>query len=209
MNRLTSSIILSAMCMPLVAWAQTPATAPAATSSVGSPAKIAWLNLEQAIFSCEEGKKEFGEVQKFVDKKNSELEALRKETDTLKNQLSVQGSKLTDEARADLEEQIETKDTTLQRFQQDTQKDIDARRVRATNYIGRRMLPVIEKLAKERGLNAVMYINPSRDAWVDPSLIITEEIIKAYNQAYPPGTAKAPATTPAPAPAPTAPPKKP
>ena len=202
MKRLISSIFLAAMCMPVVAWSQTPAT---------NPAKIAWINLEQAIFSCEEGKREFGEVQKYVEKKNSELEALRKETDALKNQLSVQGSKLTDEARADLEEQIETKDTTLQRFQQDTQKDIDARRVKATNYIGRRMLPVIEKLAKERGLNAILYINPSRDAWVDPPLIITEDIIKAYNQAYPPGAAKAPAAAPTPAPATpqAAPPKKP
>jgi hypothetical protein len=56
------------------------------------------------------------------------------------------------------------------------------------------MLPVIEKLAKEKGLSAVVYINPSRDAYVDPSLVITEEVIKAYNTAYP---AKAPAAAPA------------
>ncbi len=136
-------------------------------------------------------------MQKFVDKKNSELEALRKETETLRNQLQVQGSKLTDEARADLEEQIEAKDTQLQRFQQDTQKEIDGRRVRATNYIGRKMLPVIEKLSKEKGLSAVVYINPSRDAWIDPSLIITEEVVRGYNQAYPAGAAK-PAAAPAP-----------
>ena len=105
MNRLMTNIVLAAMCMPLLAVAQTPAAAPsaqAATPAVIGTAKLAWLNLEQAIFSCDEGKREFAEVQKFVDKKNSELEAIRKETDTLKSQLSVQGSKLTDEARADL-----------------------------------------------------------------------------------------------------------
>jgi hypothetical protein len=64
--------------------------------------------------------------------------------------------------------------------------------------IGRRMLPVIEKISKEKGLHAVVYINPSRDAWVDPSLIITEEVVKGYNQAYP-VTASKPATTAAPA----------
>lgn len=165
----------------------------AAAPAVIGPAKVAWLNLEQAILTCDDGKREFGGVQQYVDKKNQELEQLRKESETLKNQLSVQGAKLTDEARADLEEQIEAKDTYLQRFQQDTQKDIEGRRTRVVNSIGRKMLPVIERIAKEKGLSAVLYINPTRDAFVDPSLIITEEVIRGYNLAYPAGAAKAPA----------------
>ena len=206
MNRLIVTALLTLICFPALAAAQTPATppaqapaasAPAAAVNVG-PAKLVWLNLEQAIFSCDEGKQQFGEVQKFVDKKNSELEALRKEAEALRNQLSVQGAKLTDEARADLEEQLESKDTALQRFQQDTQKEIDGRRVRATNFIGRKMLPVIEKIAKEKGVSAVVYINPQRDAWIDPSLIITEEVIRGYNQAHPVTGAK-PAAVPVPA----------
>src|SRR5262245_61908687 len=173
-----------------------PAQKPPATPAVIGPAKVAWLNLEQAIFTCDEGKQVFGEASKFVEKKNAELEAMRKESETLKNQLQVQGAKLTDEARADLEEQIETKDTILQRFTQDTQKEIEARRNRATNFIGRKMLPVIEKLSKEKGLSAVVYINPTRDAYVDPSLIITEEVIKAYNAAYPAAAAAPPPAPP-------------
>jgi Skp family chaperone for outer membrane proteins len=187
-RRLILSITALVFLLPMMSMAQ----APAATGGT----KIAWLNLEQAIFGSEDGKKDFGEVQKFVDKKNTELEALKKELETLKNQLSVQGAKLTDEARGDLEDQIEAKDTILQRFQQDTQKEIDARRVKTTNAIGRKMLPVIEKLAKEKGLNAVVYINPSRDAYVDPALVITEDVVKAYNAAYP-GTAAKPAVAPA------------
>jgi Skp family chaperone for outer membrane proteins len=198
MKRLILILLSAVILVPALAMAQAPAApaaAPAAPVNIG-PAKIAWLNLEQAIFNCDDGKREFSQVQQFVDKKNAELEALRKETETLRSQLQVQGSKLTDEARADLEEQIESKDTLLQRFQQDTQKEIDGRRVRVTNLIGRKMLPVIEKLSKEKGLSAVVYINPQRDAWIDPSLIITEEVVRGYNQAYPVGAAK-----PAPAPA--------
>ena len=189
MSRLILRVLFAAFCMPLLGIAQTAAQA---------PAKLAWINLEQAIFSCDEGKKEFAEVQKFVDAKNTELENLRKEAESLRNQLNVQGSKLTDEARSDLENQIDAKDTNLQRFQQDTQKEIDNRRVRATNYIGKRLLPVVEKVAKEKGLSAVLYFSSSRDAWVDPSLNITEEIVKAYNQTYPISASKAPAaSTPA------------
>jgi outer membrane protein len=132
-----------------------------------------------------------------VEAKNTENNNLRKELDTLRNQLEVQGAKLTDEARIELEEQIESKDTGLQRFQQDTQKDIENRRLKMTNYLARRMQPVIEKLAKEKGLSAVLIFNSSRDAYVDPSLNLTEEIVKAYNQAYGSGTkAAAPAAAP-------------
>jgi outer membrane protein len=161
------------------------ATAAPATPAVIGPAKVAWIDLEGAIMSTEEGKREFGEIQKFVDKKNQELQGLNKELETLKTQLNVQGPKLTDEARDDLQGQIEAKETLLQRFQQDTQKDIENRRVRTTNFIGRRMLPVVEKVSKEKGLSAVQYLNPSRDAWVDPGLIITGEVISAYNAAHP------------------------
>ncbi len=190
------SVLAAALSLPMLALAQAPAAPTTAPAAIG-PAKIAWINLEMAIFNSDEGKKEFGLVQKFVDDKNAQLEAMKKEVDTLKNQLQIQGQKLTDEARADLEEQIEAKDTALQRFQQDTQKEIDARRVKTTNYIGRKMLPVIEKLAKEKGLTAISNITQA-DLYLDPSLILTDELIKAYNAANP-GGAKPPAAAPAPA----------
>ena len=145
--------------------AASPEPPAAPTPAVIGPAKIAWLHLEQAIVTCDEGKQEFGEVRKIRREKECGTGGpCAKRSETLKNQLEVQGAKLTDEARADLEEQIETKDTILQRFRQDTQKEIDGRRNRSTNFIGRRMLPVIEKLSKEKGLSAVVYINPTRDA---------------------------------------------
>jgi outer membrane protein len=194
------STIIAVLSVPAIVCAQAAAAPPAqpapaqpAVPAVIGPAKLAWLNLEQAILTCEDGKREFGGVQQYVDKKNQELEQLRKESETLKNQLNVQGAKLTDEAREDLQMQIEGKDTNLQRFQQDTQKDIENRRTKVVNSIGRKMLPVIERIAKEKGLSAVLYINPTRDAYIDPSIIITDEVIKAYNQAYPVGAAKAPA----------------
>ena len=193
MSRTFIALLLGVMLMPLSGIAQ---TAPAATQQASAapatigPAKIAWLNLEEVIYTCEEGKREFTEIQSYMEKKQTEMDTMRKELENLRNQLSVQGSKLTDEAQADLEAKIDSKNTEIERFQTDTQKDLDNRRTRATNYVGRRMLSVVEKIAKEKGLSAVLYISSSRDAWIDTSLIITEEVVKAYNQAYPVSAAK-------------------
>jgi Skp family chaperone for outer membrane proteins len=192
MNRISTGLILAILCVLLLGVTQYSSAAPQQSSPAAGigAAKIAWINLEQVIYTCAEGKKEFLDVQQFVEKKNAELEALRKESEALKNQLSVQGSKLTDEARADLEDQIDARDTALQRFQQDTQKEIDKRREKVTTYVGKRLIPVIEKVAKEKGLTAVLALNGQRDAYVDASFIITEDIIKAYDQAYPVAAAK-------------------
>ena len=134
------------------------------------------------------------EIQKFVEAKTAEMDEMRKEFESLKNQLSVQGSKLTDEARADLEYQITTKETQIQRFQQDTQGEINNRRDRATSYIIKRLQFVIDKVAREKGFAAVMVLRQDRDAWIDPSLDITEEMVKAYNAEYPVTAAKEPLT---------------
>lgn len=199
MSRLMLSILLAAIWMPFFGMAQTASQPPAAPApAVIGAAKIAWMNLEQAVLTSDEGKTMVSDIQKWVDSKNTENDNLRKEMETLRNQLSVQGAKLTDEARAELEDQIEAKDTVLQRFQQDTQKDIENRRVKMTSYLARRMQPVIEKVAKEKGLNAILIFNSARDAYVDPALNLTEEIIKAYNQTYGAGGAPKPAATPAP-----------
>ena len=188
MSRILVAFLLGALLMPLSGIAQ---TAPAATQQAAAasatigPVKLAWLNLEEVIYTCEEGRREFTEIQSYMQKKQTEMDAMRKELENLKNQLSVQSSKLTDEAQAELEAKIDSKNTEIERFQADTQKDLDSRRAKATNYVGKRMLTVLEKIVKEKGLNAVLYINSARDAYIEPSLIITGDVVKAYNQAYP------------------------
>jgi outer membrane protein len=206
MSRLILSVLFAAIWMQAFGMAQTASqTAATPAPAVIGAAKIAWMNLEQAVLTSDEGKSMVADIQKWVDSKNVENDNLRKDMETLRNQLSVQGSKLTDEARSELEDQIEAKDTALQRFQQDTQKEIENRRVKMTNYLAKRMQPVIEKVAKEKGLSAILIFNSSRDAWVDPSLNLSEEIIKAYNQTYGAGGSKptaAPAAKPPATPAP-------
>jgi outer membrane protein len=170
--------------------AATPAPAQAAAPAVIVPAKIAFVNIQQAIAVCDEGKRESAVLQQYVDAKSAELQKLQKELEALKTTLEVQGSKLNDDARADLADQIETKDTNLTRFQQDTQKDIDNRRQKLQNAIARKMLTVMEKVAKEKGANVIQFLDVAQIfGYVDPSLVVTEDVVKAYNQAFPAATA--------------------
>jgi outer membrane protein len=173
--------------IPATAQAQPAATAPA------EPIRMAWINLDQAIFNVDEGKREFGRGQKYADQENVKIQDMQKGIESIASQLKDHGDKLTDDARAAIERQLEKRRIELQRFSQDTQKDIEYVRAHTSKRIKRKMLPVIEKISKERGYNAVLILNPSRDLYVDPTLIITYDVIRSYNQMYP-GAAAKPAT---------------
>jgi Skp family chaperone for outer membrane proteins len=179
--------------------AQAPAAqAPAAPApAVIGTAKVAWVDLEQVIIRCEEGKRELAALQQLVDKRTGELRSKQQEAQLLSDQLRIQGDKLKPEVREDLQVQIEAKNIELQRFQEDSQKEVDNRRGRITNSMAKKVIPVVEKLAKEKGLSFVMYLNPSITPWVDPALIITDEVVTAYNAVHPVAAApEAPAKKP-------------
>ncbi len=190
------------VCPVAILQAQAPATPAPAGQAAQQPAvigaaKVAWIDLEQVIIQCEEGKRELAALQQLVDKRTGELRSLQQEAQLLADQLRIQGDKLKPEVREDLQAQIDSKNLELQRFQEDSQKEVDNRRNRITNAMARKVIPIVEKIAKEKGLSFVMYLNPSITPWVDPSIIITDEVVAAYNAAHPVAAAQpAPAKKP-------------
>lgn len=161
-----------------------PVVQPAAPAVIG-PAKIAFVNIQVAVATCEEGKKEEATLQQYIDAQSKVLQDKQKALEAMRNQFDIQGSKLSDEARQDLADAIDAKDTEIQRFQQDTQADINKRRQKYQTAIARKMLTVIAKLAKDKGLSAVHFMDQNRDGYIDPSLDISDEVIKSYNQVFP------------------------
>jgi len=199
MSRKPIIVLASLMVLPLWSAAQNPPpTNPAPASQIaaavgtGGPVKLAYVNIQLAIMGSDEGKKEDANLQQLIDTKSAELQQRQKKLETDKNNFDVMSAKLSDEARADKAEEIDAEDTGLQRFQQDTQKEIEAKRQRWQQVIAKKMLTVIEKVAKEKSLDMVEFYDINRDGYVNPSLLITDEIIKAYNLTYPVSAAIAP-----------------
>jgi hypothetical protein len=55
------------------------------------------------------------------------------------------------------------------------------------------MLTVMEKVAKEKGVSVIQFLDVAQIfGFVDPSLVVTEDVVKAYNLAFP-AAATAPA----------------
>ena len=197
----------------------TPANpAPAnAAAPVAPPTKVGIIDIQQAILSSNEGRRDFEVMAKKFEPKQNELQALNKEVEDLKKQLSTQGDKLNDDARANLVKSIEQKQKNLQRSAEDAQNDFQSQQKDLANQIGRKLLQTLDKYAKSNGYAVILDVsNPQSPVlWAGNSVDVTKDIVDAYNvdSGVPPpapapaaarpagagatGAARKPATTPA------------
>src|SRR5437660_4171143 len=130
---LVAAVVLSsAMAMAQAAGGSSTSALPAAPGTANDPpaiatgvgtSKVAAINIEGAIFASNEGQRDMDSLQKKFEPKSTELKSKNDEIDALKKKLNTQGASLNDEAKADLQRQIESKQKSLDREAQDARAD--------------------------------------------------------------------------------------
>jgi outer membrane protein len=167
--------------------------------------KFAVINVRQAIITTAEGKQASGELQSQFAARQSELENLNKQINDLRQRLSSGQNTLSDEEKVRLTNQGTRLTQQLERKQNELQEDLNAAQGEVVDRIGRKMMDVLEKYARENGITAVFDSSAQNSPilFAATSVDITQDIIKLYDQAYPgKGGAAAPATKPATTPTP-------
>ena len=189
MKRLTGLFLAALLVFSLAAFAQTGVSpvqaAGAASAPVAPPTKVGVINIQAAILGTNEGRRDFDALGKKFEPKQVELQNLNKEVDELRKQLSTQGDKLNDDARASLTKQLDSKQKTLQRSAEDAQNDFQGQQGEIAQRILQKMAPVIEKFARENGFAMLL---DSSQVWPQSPLLlasasvdITEQIVNVYN----------------------------
>ena len=182
----------------LTALAQTGRPAGSPPAPVAPPTKVGVINIEQAIIFSNEGQRDFAALAKRFEPKQNELQTLNKEVEDLKKQLSTQGDKLNDDARAGLVKSIEQKQKILQRSLEDFQSDVQTQQKELANQIGVKIYEVLKKYAKDHGFAVILDTsNPQTPVlWAEDTVNMTKDVVEAYNV-----ESGVPAPAPAPAPA--------
>ena len=221
------SLLSLAQTEPAAGQAAPPPNAPsaaAATANKPMGTKVGTINIEQAIFTSNEGQHEFQELSKKFEPKQNELKGKADEIDSLKKQLNAQQDKLNEEAKDKLVKQVETKQKSLERASQDAQEDFQNQQGEIGNKILTKMAPLIVKYAGDNGFGVILDTSQQWPRgpviWYGPAVDITQPVVEAYNTQSgvappPPGSTPAkPApktgtgTKPASKPATTTPPKQ-
>jgi outer membrane protein len=178
---------------PILSVAQ--ATA-AVTTPAAVPAKIAFVNLQEAVVACNEGKQDAAALQQRFSSKQAALKAKDDELKKLKDDFQVVSAKLNDEERNARLRVIQDKQKAFERSYADYQAETQEAQQDAVNKIVKKMLPVLEKYVTANGYTAVFDVsNPQTPVlWARKDAMITRQLVDAYNAQ----TAATPPVAPAP-----------
>lgn len=190
------STLFTASSLAQAAAAPAPDGSSAPSPTTPSPTKIGIVNIQEAIISTNEGKKELEVLQQKFSPKQAELKTLNDEVENLKKTFQAQSDKLNDEERNTRAKEIEAKQKSLQRSYEDAQNDFQQAEQEMINRIGGKMLATLEKYAKANGYAVVLDVsNPQTPVlWANQGTVITKELVDAYNTQNP---SSAPAGKPA------------
>src|SRR5258708_23848717 len=97
-------------------------SAAAAAAAKATGTKVGTINIEQAIFASNEGRRDFDVLAKKFEPKQNELKGSADEIDSLKKQLNAQQDKLNEESRDKLVKQIEANHKSFHRSTQNAQE---------------------------------------------------------------------------------------
>ena len=168
--------------------AQNPAPTPAL--------KVGLIDIQRAILESDEGKKALEKLKTQFDPKYKELQGKQVEIERLQKELRERERALSDEARAKLVRQIETKTKDFNRSREDLSAEAQQAQGDVINGIGKKVLKFLDEYAPRNGYQLVLDINalPVANAngraigqarnpvvWSGTGVDLTDEIIRLYN----------------------------
>jgi outer membrane protein len=163
------------------------------------------IDVRAAIVGTAEGKQASAELQSQFASRQTELENMNKQVNDLRQRLASGAGKLSPEEEARLTQQGQRLTQQLERKQTEYQEDVNAAQGEVIDRIGRKLVDVLDRYARENGYVAIFDSSAQNSPilYKSTQIDVTQDIVRLYDQAYPVKvTATAPAQAkPAPRPA--------
>jgi outer membrane protein len=177
------------------------------SAAAAAPAKIAVLSVRNAIVATAEGKQAQALLQSQFAPKQNELQAVQKQIEDLQRRLSEGARTLSEDEKAKLQRQGDLLTRRLQRDNDGLNEELNAAQGEIVDGIGRKLLDVLDRYARENGYTLVLDTSGQASPVVYGSsqADITQDVVRLYDQAYPVKGGAPAAATPAPKPAASAP----
>jgi len=197
---------LSAAC--LIGTAAASAQAAPAAGAASVPKSVGIINLRGAIGSTAEGKQASAELQSQFAPRSAEIDNQTKAITDLQQRLQSGQGKLSQEEEARLTADGQRRTQKLDRLRTEFQDDASAAQQDVLERIGRKMVDVLDRYARENGFSVILDTSGQNSPilYASNQVDVTQDIIRLYDQAYPVKTGAAPATAKPATPKPATPP---
>ena len=150
------------------------------TSQAFADGKLAYVDLQRALEETDDGKKAKSKLKTDFDRKQKELNEKQEELKKLKDDLDKRLPLMKPEAQAAEQKKFQDRFVELQSTYARLQKDLQDKEQEATSGIFRRLQQVVANIAEREKFALVLEKNSSV-VWGQPSLDITNEVIRSYN----------------------------
>jgi len=163
--------------------ATTPATQPAAPKPPSPPvpfpqdAKYAFVDVQAIASNSAAGKEASKRLQALTEKKQTEIAEKNKQLQALTTKRDTSVGVMNEAARTQLEKDIDRLQRDIQFANSNAQAEVNDLQTELQNEFQKKLIPIIEELAKEKGLYMI-FTAESGFAYVHPGLNLSEEVIK-------------------------------
>jgi len=143
--------------------------------------KIAYVDIQRAVNECNAGKDAKKAITKEVEKFQRQIADKQKELQTMKESLEKQAPMLNPDARANREKEYQNKLREFQRWGEDTQNELNQKRMEMERNISIGLQKVIQKMGADEGYTFVLEKNENVVLYISKTIDITDRVIKAHD----------------------------
>jgi outer membrane protein len=142
---------------------------------------VAVIDPVRALETSAEGQKTVAQLQAKQQSIRDELNQIDNDVQGIEIRLKTQRLTLTQEVQQKLAMDLDQLQTRRKRVEEDSIKDYQRLEFQLINRFKQEVLPIIEKVAKEKGFSLVLDLSITGVAYFDQTIDITEEVVKRYN----------------------------
>ncbi len=175
MRRLAALVLALAAALPAAALAQQ---------------KVGYVDLQRALHEIEEGRTAKALLKRDFDEKQKQLDVKKSEFDKATTDFEKQAVVMSDAAKREKAQELDRRARDLQGVFLQLQKDLSEREQQATRGIIDKMAAIVREIAEADGFSLVLEKSSGGVVWGEPSLDITNELIRKYNARFPAGAKK-------------------
>jgi Skp family chaperone for outer membrane proteins len=166
----------SLMALALVALFATQVSPAAAPPD--SAVKIGVIDTEKILLSSSTGKAALASLKKLQESKENEGKGMGQEIKDLQTKIEAGRQSLPQDQLAQLQKQLDDKQTAFRRFQDDATRELNKKRDEMLGVIDVKVMPVINQIGREMGFTAVFRKFESGLIYADDSIDVTALVIQ-------------------------------
>jgi len=171
MFRLTVRVAMLAVIMMAL-------TLPAAAQS-----NVAVIDVQRVVTESDPGKEVMQKLRVLSDAKAQEGQTLQQDMAALQDQFNKQRFTVSEQRQAEMSKEIEDKQISIRRFQDDAQRELQEAQRRELGGLEERILPIINQVGQAQGYTLIFNKFQSGLVYADETVDITDQVITMFNTA--------------------------